>query len=239
MTTRADLHQLLHHSWSVPLKRAAIIQAELAPYVRLTPLSRRPQVMAGIDFASDENHYFVSVVVMDFRNGKVIEIQSAEGITSFPDTHGYLAFRVGSLVIQAARQLIHEPDLYFVNGPGVCHSRLCGVASHIGLRLGKATIGCTLERQAGHYDPPGEKEGDYSVVRFVPRAPGVVLRSRAGVNPIFVSPGHMVDLLGAVEQTMRACLRYRLPEPLRRAHIEAGRFMRQRLALTKERRAGK
>jgi deoxyribonuclease V len=230
MTTRAEVHQLLHHSWSVPLRRAAAIQTELSEHVRLTPLIERPETIAGIDYARDGNHMYLALVVMDLRKEKVIEIKVAEGITSFPDMVGYLAFRLGPLVHQAMTGLYHKPQLLFFNGSGVCHPRLCGIASHMGLRLNIPSIGCSTERMAGHFDPPGEKRGDYSVVRYSPQAPAVVMRSRAGLNPIFVSPGHLIDLIGAVEQTVRVCWKYRIPEPLRRAHIEAGRFMRQRLA---------
>jgi deoxyribonuclease V len=65
------------------------------------------------------------------------------------------------------------------------------------------------------------------VIRYSPQAPGVVLRTRDGLNPIFVSPGHRVDLIGAIEQTLRFSTKFRLPEPLRRAHIEAGHDMRR------------
>lgn len=230
MTTRAEVHQLLQHPWAVPVKRAAAIQTELASHVRLTPIANPPSIVAGIDHARDGNHVFLAIVVMDLRTEKVIEIQAAEGISSFSEIVGYLAFRLGPLVHQAVRGLYHKPDLLFFNGAGVCHPRLCGIASHLGLRLRIPTIGCTTERMAGHFDPPGDKRGDYSVVRYSPQAPAVVLRSRKGQNPIFVSPGHLIDLIGAIEQTLRVCWKYRLPEPLRRAHIEAGRFMRQRLS---------
>jgi deoxyribonuclease V len=60
------------------------------------------------------------------------------------------------------------------------------------------------------------------------------LRSREGTNPIFVSPGHRIDLLGAIEQTLRCLTKYRLPEPLRRAHVEAGRYMRERIDSAKK-----
>lgn len=229
MTTRSQIHNLLHHPWNVPLKRAAIIQAELSAHVRLTPLTERPEIVAGVDYARDGNHMFVAVVVMELRKERVIEIQPAEGITSFPDMLGYLAFRLGPFILQAVGNLYHKPQLLLINGSGVCHPRLCGIASHLGLRLDLPTIGCMTKRMGGHYDPPGEKRGDYSVVRYSPQAPAVVLRTKAGQNPIFVSPGHEIDLLGAIDQTLRLCWKFRMPEPLRRAHIEAGKFMRQRL----------
>jgi deoxyribonuclease V len=233
MTRRAELQPLLNHPWNVPVKRAAIIQSRLAEHVRLTPLASVPQTVAGIDFARDGNHIFLAVVVMDVAAWKVIEIQYAEGITSFPDMPGYLGFRLGPFIMQAVRSLYHPAQLYFINGSGVCHPRMCGIASHIGLRINRPTIGCTNERMHGHYEPPGPNAGQYSIVRFSPQSPAVVLRTRDNLKPVFVSPGHLIDLIGAIEQTMRVCRGFRVPEPLRRAHIEAGKFMRQRLASPK------
>ena len=47
---------------------------------------------------------------------------------------------------------------------------------------------------------------------------GAVLRTRRGVNPVFVSPGHRADTASAVELVLALAARYRLPEPQRRAH---------------------
>ncbi|RME80059.1 MAG: endonuclease V, partial [Caldilineae bacterium] len=50
------------------------------------------------------------------------------------------------------------------------------------------------------------------------RVIGAVLRTRAGVKPLFVSPGHLIDVATAASLTLDCCPRYRLPEPLRAAH---------------------
>jgi deoxyribonuclease V len=47
---------------------------------------------------------------------------------------------------------------------------------------------------------------------------GAVLRSRAGVKPLFVSVGHRVGLESAVAWVMACTRRYRLPETTRWAH---------------------
>lgn len=44
---------------------------------------------------------------------------------------------------------------------------------------------------------------------------GVVLRTRAGVKPLYVSIGHRVSLATAVRCVMACVTRYRLPEPTR------------------------
>jgi deoxyribonuclease V len=47
---------------------------------------------------------------------------------------------------------------------------------------------------------------------------GAVVRTRAGVKPLFVSIGHRVSLETAVHHVMACVTRYRLPETTRWAH---------------------
>ncbi len=56
---------------------------------------------------------------------------------------------------------------------------------------------------------------------------GAVLRTRAGVAPIYVSIGHRIDLDSAIRCVLACTTRYRLPETTRWAHrlasgVEAG-----------------
>jgi deoxyribonuclease V len=48
---------------------------------------------------------------------------------------------------------------------------------------------------------------------------GVALRTKTKTQPIFVSPGHLIDLAGAVDLTLKCDGGYRQPEPTRRAHL--------------------
>jgi deoxyribonuclease V len=50
---------------------------------------------------------------------------------------------------------------------------------------------------------------------------GAAVRTRAGVKPVYVSPGHLTDVRSSVELVKRMSGRYRLPEPVRQAHILA------------------
>ncbi|MCR4302064.1 MAG: endonuclease V [Sulfuricaulis sp.] len=47
---------------------------------------------------------------------------------------------------------------------------------------------------------------------------GAVLRTRAGVQPVFVSIGHRISLASAIDYVLRCTTRYRLPETTRSAH---------------------
>jgi deoxyribonuclease V len=47
---------------------------------------------------------------------------------------------------------------------------------------------------------------------------GAALRTKNKVNPVYVSPGHLINLDTAIELTLRCDGGYRIPEPTRRAH---------------------
>src|SRR5256885_765508 len=47
---------------------------------------------------------------------------------------------------------------------------------------------------------------------------GAVVRSKNGVQPLFVSPGHRIDLDSSVRVVLGCVRGYRLPEPTRLAH---------------------
>jgi deoxyribonuclease V len=44
------------------------------------------------------------------------------------------------------------------------------------------------------------------------------LRTRPGVKPLYISPGHRISLDTAIQLVMACCTRYRLPETTRHAH---------------------
>ncbi|NQT32305.1 MAG: endonuclease V, partial [Candidatus Omnitrophica bacterium] len=50
---------------------------------------------------------------------------------------------------------------------------------------------------------------------------GAVLRSRDNTNPIFVSPGNLVDIPSSIKIILSCCPKYKLPEPIRAAHKAA------------------
>ena len=58
---------------------------------------------------------------------------------------------------------------------------------------------------------------------------GMVLRTKARCRPLFISPGHKVDLETAVDLVLRCLRGYRLPEPTRLADRLAGATLRHTL----------
>lgn len=83
------------------------------------------------------------------------------------------------------------------------HPRRMGIATHASFFIGKPTVGIGKSRLLGSYEEPGVETGSVSLVRDGGEVIGAVLRSRAGVNPVFVSAGNLITLEEAIAQTMR------------------------------------
>jgi deoxyribonuclease V len=111
----------------------------------------------------------------------------------------------------------------YVDGNGIAHPRKMGLASYVGVVLDICTIGCA-KKPFYPFVLPSEKKGAYTLFRDERKDNvGICLRSRSRVKPIFVSPGHRIDLMSAM-QLVLGCSKFRIPEPLREAHKRASKI---------------
>jgi deoxyribonuclease V len=83
------------------------------------------------------------------------------------------------------------------------------------------TIGCAKTKLVGDHKHVGPRKGQYQSLYHRGERVGVVLRTRTGVKPIYVSPGHLSDITSSVRLVLRCCNTYRIPEPVRQAHFLA------------------
>ena len=97
------------------------------------------------------------------------------------------------------------------------------MASHLGITLGLPSIGCAKSHLFGKYEEPERERGERSPVKDRSgRIIGSVLRTRRDVRPVYVSPGHMIDLRTSIRFVLACAPRFRIPVPLRMAHQAAG-----------------
>ncbi len=173
--------------------------------------------VAGVDVHYERrlNRTWAAAVLLDWSNLALEESALAWRPTEFPYVPGLLSFRETPAALEALACLGERPDLLFVDGHGYAHPRRFGIASHIGLITGIPTIGVAKSRLIGAHEMPGPQPGDRALLLENGERLGVVLRSRAGVRPIYVSVGHRISLERAVELVLAACRGYRLPEPTR------------------------
>ena len=80
------------------------------------------------------------------------------------------------------------------------------------------SIGVAKSRLIGEHGELPEMKGSWVPLRDDGEVIGSVLRTRAGVKPLYVSIGHRVSLETAIAYVLRCTPKYRLPETTRLAH---------------------
>jgi deoxyribonuclease V len=210
------------HPWAVSPQEAEAIQRRLAPLVQEMPLSLMPRTIAGIDVGVSGEVARAAVVVLTYPDLRPMEQVAAEKPVSFPYVPGLLSFREVPVILDALQRLSALPDLLMCDAQGRAHPRRLGLASHLGVLLDKPTIGCAKSRLLGTHDEVPDIPGAWVPLIDQGEIVGAVLRTRAGVHPLYVSVGHRVDLEGAVKLVVACCRNHRLPEPTRLAHLAAG-----------------
>ncbi len=210
----------LRHRWDLTPKEAMALQEKLrASVVREDRLGAVRHV-CGIDvgFEREGTITRAAVAVLSFPALEMVESAIARRKTTFPYVPGLLSFREIPAVLDALERLTITPDLVICDGQGVAHPRRCGLASHIGLVAGVPSIGCAKSRLIGAHRAPAARRGAWAPLVDAGETIGAVLRTRAGVNPVYVSIGHRVSLDTAIHFVLACCTRYRLPETTRHAH---------------------
>ncbi len=208
------------HDWCVSVPEARRIQERLCGrVVRRGP--RGPvRTVAGCDVSYDRgsNRFFAGVVLLGYPGLEILERRGAEGTAPFPYVPGYLSFREAPVLLEALGKLGRRPGAVILDGHGLAHPRGLGLASHVGLFLRTPTVGCAKKRLVGTHEEPARERGAAAPLVRDGAEIGRVLRTRAGVKPVYVSVGHLVGLDEATELVLSASTRYRLPEPTRLAH---------------------
>ena len=143
-----------------------------------------------------------------------------------PYVSGLLSFREAPILLEALRKLRITPDLLLVDGHGVAHPRGLGLAAHIGLHVDVATIGVGKARLVGEHGRPGRRRGDWVALTYARRRVGVVLTTREGTKPVYVSVGNGIALFPAARRVLDLAVKYRLPEPIRQADLISRRLAR-------------
>jgi deoxyribonuclease V len=210
--------------WPRTVAEAARLQARLRRRLRLTGGPRAPHLIAGADVAyrRDGRRAWAAVVLVAWPGGVVVESAIVAGAPAFPYVPGYLAFREGPLLLTAFDRLGHRPDLCLFDGHGLAHPRRFGLACHLGVLLDLPSVGCAKSLLVGDCREPGRARGAWTPIRLDGNVVGAAVRTRAGVKPLVVSPGHRLGLRAAVRWAL-ACSRFRLPEPIRLAEQLANR----------------
>jgi deoxyribonuclease V len=212
------------HEWEVSIAQAREIQLTLAKRVSTENTVVSPRLIAGIDISAADAQGVArgAAVVLRYPELDIVEVKEARSKIGFPYVPGLLSFRESPLILAACEKLCSVPDLILIDGQGIAHPRRFGLASHVGLFLGLPTIGCAKSILCGQHQSLGEEAGSQAELLDRGEVVGAALRTKSGVKPIYVSVGHKINLVSALEWVMKCCRGYRLPEPTRLAHLAAG-----------------
>ncbi|AVH67163.1 endonuclease V [Nostoc sp. 'Peltigera membranacea cyanobiont' 213] len=205
-------------AWPSTLEEAIVIQEKLRDRVITEDKLREPiQYVAGVDmgFEADGTISRAAVAVLSFPDLQVIETSVAYRPTTFPYVPGFLSFREIPAVLDALEKITTIPDIILCDGQGIAHPRRLGIACHLGLLIDVPTIGVAKSRLVGKYEELPEAKGSTQPLIYNGETVGVVLRSRTGVKPLYISSGHRISLPTAIDYVLRCTPKYRLPETTR------------------------
>jgi deoxyribonuclease V len=231
------------HPWAVTVHEAREIQQQLSSDVTIAdgPGLEEIRLIAGFDNGyvkqPDGHVAYAAVVVFTFPELVPVETAIGEAPVVFPYVPGFLTFREGPAILDALAKLASEPDVLLLDGQGYAHPRRMGLATHMGVVLDWPTIGCAKTRLVGTYEEPADEAGAISPLIDREEIVGAAVRTRPGHSPLFVSPGHKLDVERAVQITLACCRDGNfLPVPTQAAHDTVSKhtaqFRRNRSALS-------
>lgn len=202
------------------IELARRVQRRLAERVVQIPL-RDVQYVVGVDVAYKGDVAFSAAVVYSVNEGRPLEYGCSINKVVFPYVPTLLSFRELMPIVRALRKIKTKFDVVLVDGQGIAHPYKLGLAAHLGVALGIASIGVAKSKLYGEIrgnliqDPrTGEVIGALVICR----------------RPLYVSVGNMVTLDDAVNIVRSLCKTSSMPEPLLLAHNKANELKRRQPA---------
>ncbi len=202
-----------------PLEALKRVQEEVLAKISLRGRRQMPALGGGVDVSyPHEDESVGAYALVEPASGRLVWSVTVRRRVVFPYITSYLSFRelpIHLALLEKARAANRLPDVLLVDGSGVLHQRHAGIASHLGVVAGLATVGVTKKLLCGEVELEGLRPLQSRPVVHEGRTMGVAIRpSLRSRRPIFVSPGHCVNL-AISEKVVRALLAgRRLPEPL-------------------------
>lgn len=211
---------------TISLTEATKLQNELRKKVSLTTENVNITTIAGGDIShnKDTDIVYAGIVVLSYPQMVPLSYSLVVAKTTFPYIPGYLGFREVPALIKAWEQLPQKPDLIVLDGQGATHPRRMGIASHFGVLTDHPSIGCAKNMLNGEYKPLGLNKFNDSPIISQGEHMGFALRTKEGVKPVYISPGHKVSVKDSLELMKSCVLKHRIPEPTRHAHEKVNLF---------------
>ncbi len=222
--------------WPRNYQEAVVWQEALRHRVEIKPLGRIPRLVAGADAAYDrtDRRIYAAVAVFTYPELRLVEEAGVSEPCPFPYIPGLLSFREAPALASAYARLGRRPEVLLVDGQGIAHPRGLGLASHLGVLLEVPTIGVAKSRLVGEGKEPDPTAGSASPLYLGGKTVGLILRSRRGKKPLYISPGHLISLEECRAITLACIRQYRLPLPLRQADFLSRQLRSEAMPAVKE-----
>jgi len=202
-----------------PLERLAQVQREIEQRISLEPEGSTPRLVGAVDVGyPTPRDGQAAYAMVEVGSGELVYRRTIRRRVRMPYITTFLSFRELPLLtrlLDEVRRVDMLAPVVLVDGSGVLHPRHAGIASHLGVMIGHPTIGVTKNLLSGEVDMAEMAPGESRPVVDDGRRLGVAIRATSGSRrPIFVSPGHRMDV-GCAERIVHSVLAgHRLPEPL-------------------------
>jgi len=204
-----------------PLKKLRSNQIKFANKVDLKDGFSQIKTVAGIDIAYPKNEFKPACgacVVMDYKTKEIIEKKTIFWEISFPYISTYLFYREFPLIREIVNILKSEPTVFMFDGNGILHPYGVGLATQAGITLDKPSIGVAKRLLYGDVKD--------KIVKIDNVKKGMAYYSTEKIKrPIFISPGYKISFDSTLK-IVKNLSKYKIPEPLRQAHILAKRTLK-------------
>lgn len=204
------------YAWDLSPDAAKEWQRELCERLILEDdFASPPRLVGGVDSSYTAERAYAVIVVLTYPKLDIVTQSVASLPVPFPYVPGLLSMREGPAIEEAWAKLPndHRPDLLMFDGHGIAHMRRLGIASHMGLLLDRPSIGIAKRILVGEHDPVPDTRGAWQPLIYRGETIGAALRTREGVKPVFVSPGHRISLETAIRYVLETGHGYKLPKP--------------------------
>jgi deoxyribonuclease V len=201
-------------------RRLANIQNNLSKHILEEDSFKEVKKVAGADISFSRDSYAIAAaVVMDFNSLHVLEEKILKVELLFPYIPQFLGFREADAVISVLKKLENSFDILMVNGHGIMHPRGFGLASHVGFLMDVPTLGVAKRLIGGNYKSFGNS---FKIIKIKNKPVGACNRHKC------ISTGHKISLNTAIRIVQKTSV-FKMPEPLRQAHILATEAMKNDL----------